>query len=99
MPRCTMPSSRDAIGLHANGPRISGAYLSIDSAHLWLGRGMCYYIAHTMQSDLFRVPVVLAPQTYAFAVTVVLFSALLSGLAVRRRLDQLDLIAVLKAAE
>ena len=66
---------------------------------LWLGRGMCYYIAHTMQSDLFRVPVVLAPQTYAFAVTVVLFSALLSGLAVRRRLDQLDLIAVLKAAE
>ena len=66
---------------------------------LWLGRWMCYYIAHTMQNDLFRVPVVLAPQTYAFAATVVLFSALLSGLAVRRRLDQLDLIAVLKAAE
>lgn len=66
---------------------------------LWLGRGMCYYIARTMQSDLFRVPVVLAPQTYAFAATVVLVSALLSGLAVRRRLDQLDLIAVLKAAE
>jgi putative ABC transport system permease protein len=66
---------------------------------LWLGRGMCYYIAHTMQNDLFRVPVILMPQTYAFAVTVVLFSALLSGLAVRRRLDQLDLIAVLKAAE
>jgi len=66
---------------------------------LWLGQWMCYYIAHTMQNDLFRVPVVLVPQTYAFAATVVLFSALLSGLAVRRRLDQLDLIAVLKAAE
>jgi len=66
---------------------------------LWLGRGMCYYIAHTMQNDLFRVPVVLVPQTYAFAATVVLVSALLSGLAVRRRLNQLDLIAVLKAAE
>lgn len=66
---------------------------------LWLGRGMCYYIALNMQSDLFRVPVVLEPQTYAFAATVVLVSALLSGLAVRRRLDQLDLIAVLKAAE
>lgn len=66
---------------------------------LWLGRLMCYYIAHTMQNDLFRVPVVLVPQTYAFATTVVLLSALLSGLAVRRRLDQLDLIAVLKAAE
>lgn len=66
---------------------------------LWLGRAMCYYIALTMQNDLFRVPVILVPQTYAFATTVVLVSALLSGLAVRRRLDQLDLIAVLKAAE
>lgn len=66
---------------------------------LWLGRLMCYYIAHTMQNDLFRVPVILVPQTYTFAVVVILFSALLSGLAVRRRLDQLDLIAVLKAAE
>ena len=66
---------------------------------LWLGRLMCYYIAHTMQNDLFRVPVVLVPQTYALSMAVVLFSALLSGLAVRRRLDQLDLIGVLKAAE
>lgn len=66
---------------------------------LWLGEWMCYYIAHSMQNDLFRVPVVLVPQTYAFAAAVVLVSAVLSGLAVRRRLDQLDLIAVLKTAE
>lgn len=66
---------------------------------LWLGEGLCYYLASTMQSDLFRVPVVLVPQTYAFAAMVVLVSALLSGLAVRRRLEHLDLIAVLKAAE
>ncbi len=66
---------------------------------LRLGEWMCYYIAHTMQNDLFRVPVVLVPKTYAFAVTVVLVSAALSALAVRRRLDRLDLIAVLKTAE
>lgn len=66
---------------------------------LMLGEWMCYYIAHSMQNDLFRVPVVLMPRTYAFAATVVLVSAIISGLAVRRRLDQLDLIAVLKAAE
>jgi len=66
---------------------------------LLLGEWMCYYIAHQMQNDLFRVPVVLTPQTYAFAAVVVLVSATLSGLAVRRRLDQLDLIAVLKTAE
>ncbi|MFA6969800.1 MAG: FtsX-like permease family protein [Gallionella sp.] len=66
---------------------------------LWLGEWMCYYIAHSMQTDLFRVPVVLMPRTYAFAALVVLVSAVVSGLAVRRRLDQLDLIAVLKTAE
>ena len=66
---------------------------------LLAGRWMCQYISLTMQSDLFRVPVVLVPQTYAIAMVVVLVSALLSGLAVRRRLDQLDLIGVLKAAE
>ena len=66
---------------------------------LGLGEWMCYDIARTMQSDLYRVPVVLEPQTYAFAAAVVLVSAVLSGLAVRRRLDRLDLVAVLKAAE
>jgi putative ABC transport system permease protein len=66
---------------------------------LELGEWMCYYIAQTMQSDLFRVPVVLVPQTYAFAVAVVLVSAVLSGLVVRRRLDRLDLVAVLKTPE
>jgi len=66
---------------------------------LWLGYWMCYYIAQTLQNDLYRVPVILIPSTYAFAVTVVLISAVLSGLVVRRRLDQLDLIAVLKTAE
>jgi len=66
---------------------------------LWLGEGMCYYLALSMQNDLFRVPVVLLPRTYAFAAIVVLASAILSGLAVRRRLDRLDLIAVLKTAE
>lgn len=68
-------------------------------AGLLLGRAMCYYIAHALQNDLFRVPVVLEPRTYAFAVTVVIVAAVLSALAVRRRLDRLDLVAVLKTAE
>ncbi len=66
---------------------------------LLLGYWMCYYIALALQNDLFRVPVILAPATYAFAASVVLVAAMLSGLVVRRRLDQLDLIAVLKTAE
>ena len=42
---------------------------------------------------------VVAPATYGFSVTVVIVAAILSGLVVRRRLDQLDLIGVLKTRE
>jgi putative ABC transport system permease protein len=64
-----------------------------------VGRALCGYIAATAQTDLYRVPLVLEPRTYAFAALVVLAAALVSGLIVRRRLDHLDLIAVLKARE
>jgi putative ABC transport system permease protein len=42
---------------------------------------------------------VISERTYAFAVTMTLAAALLSALLVRRRLDQLDLIGVLKTRE
>lgn len=64
-----------------------------------IGRGMCAYIAARLGSDLYRVPLVLEPDTYGFAAAVVLVSACFSGLVVRRRLDRLDLVAVLKTRE
>ncbi len=66
---------------------------------LLMGRALCDMIAQNLQTDLYRVPLILDPATYAFAATVVLVSAVLSGLLVRRRLDELDLIAVLKTRE
>jgi putative ABC transport system permease protein len=64
-----------------------------------VGKGMCAYISDSLKTDLFRIPLVLEADTYAFAATVVLISACISGLLVRRRLDRLDLIAVLKSRE
>ena len=64
-----------------------------------IGRGICAYVATALESDLFRVPVVIERGTYALAAAVVLVSACLSGLIVRHRLDHLDLIAVLKTKE
>jgi putative ABC transport system permease protein len=64
-----------------------------------LGYGMCALLAWGFQSDLYRIPLALTPQGYAFAALVVLAAALGSGLLVRRRLDRLDLIAVLKTRE
>ncbi len=64
-----------------------------------LGRGLCIYIAEALGSDLFRIPVVIEPATYSLAASVVAASACLSGIIVRRKLDRLDLVAVLKTKE
>jgi putative ABC transport system permease protein len=50
-------------------------------------------------TELFRIPLVVGRSTYGFAATVTLAAALVSGLVVRRRLDRLDLVAVLKSKE
>ncbi len=64
-----------------------------------IGRGLCAYLITAIQSELYRVPLILEQSTYAFAATVVIVSACLSGLIVRRQLDHLDLVAVLKTKE
>jgi len=66
---------------------------------LALGYGMARSIALSLNTEMYRIPFVIEPATYAFAVTVALVAAVLSGLIVRRRLDHLDLIAVLKTRE
>ncbi len=52
-----------------------------------------------LDTEMYRIPFVVAPATYGFSVSVVIVAAILSGLVVRRRLDHLDLIAVLKTRE
>lgn len=64
-----------------------------------IGRGICIHVARSLESDLFRVPVILEPATYSLAAAVVVVSAFLSGIIVRRKLDHLDLVEVLKAKE
>jgi len=64
-----------------------------------LGRWLCAYLVTTLPTDLYRVPLVINPGTYSMAATVLLVSSLVSGWIVRRKLDHLDLVAVLKTKE
>jgi putative ABC transport system permease protein len=66
---------------------------------LLVGRLFVAGIMSTVDPDLYRVPVVISSQTYGFALIVVLGAAALSALLVRRRLDRLDLVGVLKARD
>jgi putative ABC transport system permease protein len=66
----------------------------------WLiGKGFSELVAKGFESDLFRIPLVINPSTYAMSSLVVLAAALVSALIVRRRIDHLDLIRVLKTRE
>jgi putative ABC transport system permease protein len=64
-----------------------------------LGYGMASFTMAQNDPELYRFPVVVSARTYAFAVLVTLGAALVSALLVRRSLDHLDLIGVLKSRE
>lgn len=78
---------------------LAGLTLAAIPLGFLLGRGLCALLYRGMQNDLFRIPLVLQPGTYALAAAVVLASAVVSALVVRRGLDRLDLVAVLKTKE
>ncbi len=63
------------------------------------GQGLCAYLSHEIRSDLYRVPLVLEVDTFAFASSVVLASSVVSGLMMWHKLKRLDLIGVLKTRE
>lgn len=64
-----------------------------------LGYGMAAFIAAAFDSELYRLPLVIERSTYVFAVEVLLVSAVVTALVVRRKLDHLDLVEVLKTRE
>jgi len=64
-----------------------------------LGYLLSWSVVLGFESDLFRIPFVIRPATYAYASAVVLVAALGSALLVRRRVNRLDLIRVLKTRE
>jgi putative ABC transport system permease protein len=66
---------------------------------MWIGWALASYMASSLATDLFRVPLVLTARTYAFAALVVLASAAASSLIVRRKLDRLDMVEALKTRE
>ncbi|HMA29263.1 MAG TPA: FtsX-like permease family protein, partial [Thermoanaerobaculia bacterium] len=63
------------------------------------GKWICRAILPLYQRETFRLPLVLTPETYAFAALVVAAAAVASALAVSGRIRRLDLIEVLKSRE
>lgn len=66
---------------------------------LWFGYGLAVFLTGQMESETFRIPVIIAPKTYVLATLAILAAGILSALIVRRRIDRLDLVGALKTRE
>jgi putative ABC transport system permease protein len=66
---------------------------------LLFGLGLSGYLAVAFSSDLYRIPLIVSPATYALAATIVLVSFLITAALIWRKLGRLDLVEVLKTRE
>lgn len=65
----------------------------------WFGTEVARWMTEGFSSDLYAIPLVLEPSTYARSSLIVLTAAVISTLNVARRLGRLDLISVMKTRE
>jgi len=63
------------------------------------GWGLAAAMVHTIDSEVYRFPLFVTRQAVAMSFLGIIVAACVSGLIVRRKLDQLDLVAVLKIRE
>ena len=68
-------------------------------AGMAIGYWLAVFVCSGLATDMYRFPLIVSRGTYAFAAGVTFAAAVLSGLIVRRRVDRLDLISVLKTRE
>lgn len=64
-----------------------------------IGYSLALLITDAFKTELFRVPLAILPDTFGVSILIVLGATLASIFVVRRRLEHLDLIAVLKTRE
>lgn len=64
-----------------------------------LGFGFAWSLIQGFESELYRVPLVIGRSTYAQAALIVIGAVVVSALIVRRQVNRLDLIEVLKTRE
>jgi putative ABC transport system permease protein len=65
----------------------------------WIGYLFASASIHLTDTEMFRLPLIIEPKTYAYAVVSILLSGMVSALIVRHRIDHLDLVSTLKTRE
>ncbi|QDU30665.1 FtsX-like permease family protein [Anatilimnocola aggregata] len=66
---------------------------------LVVGHGFAWLLTAALNTEVHRFPLIIHGRTYAFAIVVVILAAMASALAVRRRMDHVNLVEVLKTRD
>ena len=66
---------------------------------LGLGSAISWLASLAYNTELFRIPFALERSTFGFATMVIILATLVSSLIVRKKLDNLDLVSVLKSKD
>jgi putative ABC transport system permease protein len=90
--------TRGEIGWMLLGEQALLAAASIPVGFL-LGYGICGLLVYSMQSELYRMPLVISGRTYAYTALIIGVASGISAALIVRRVRHLDLVAVLKARE
>ena len=64
-----------------------------------VGYGLALALVKGFQSDLYRLPFIMLRSTYAYSALIVMAAVAISALVVRRRVNRLDLVSVLKTRD
>lgn len=64
-----------------------------------IGYGLAWHLSSNLAGELMRTPLIVEPLSYVLASTIVIAAALVSAFIVRKRINRLDLVAVLKTRD
>ncbi len=64
-----------------------------------IGIGLAHGMVNSMESEIFRIPMVVNRDTFGYAITIVLFCALLSFYMVWQQVEKIDLVSAQKGVE
>ena len=84
------------------GPLLSELSLAAadrGASGLWFGHRLVHGMSARHENEIFTIPAVIRPRSYALAGAVVLLAGAARALIVRRHVDRLDLVSVLKTRE
>jgi putative ABC transport system permease protein len=66
---------------------------------LWLGKRLLMTLMDAIETEVFRIPVIISPQSYVWASAMLLCGVLLTALIIQPRIHQISFLGILKTRE